>query len=313
MIKELRFTSKTLKRLGKFDKKNNVHKQKFPEVIQIQTTNKCNGSCIMCPYPYLNKNTPRKVMDNALFTKIVKELKESKDTKEIFLTLQNEPLLDKKIVQRVKEMKNSVKNKAVVSIITNGSLLKKKAAALKKAGIDRIYVSIDASNEKTYEKIRNNKNYNRIISDIDSIMEKEDHPKIIVRFSKQKINSGEEKEFRELWKEKNVKIEIFNINNRAGQLERYQDINNLGINQYKHWLKKELLKTCPLPFYSMSILYDGRVLMCCHDWKAESSIGNLEKNSIREVWNNKKINNFRSLLYQRKKGDMPLCKGCVLG
>ncbi len=42
----------------------------FPEVLQIQTINRCNASCAMCPYPYTIHLQPRVVMDDELYTKI---------------------------------------------------------------------------------------------------------------------------------------------------------------------------------------------------------------------------------------------------
>src|SRR5512134_2476115 len=34
----------------------------FPAVLQVQTVNRCNGKCGMCPYPYTVHLQPREVM-----------------------------------------------------------------------------------------------------------------------------------------------------------------------------------------------------------------------------------------------------------
>jgi radical SAM protein with 4Fe4S-binding SPASM domain len=42
-------------------------------------------------------------------------------------------------------------------------------------------------------------------------------------------------------------------------------------------------KTCVMPFYEMLIYDNGRVGRCNHDWNGEP-MGNLNKNSISDVW-----------------------------
>ncbi len=90
--------------------------------VQIETINRCNGSCSFCP---VNKNQPQRPyakMTEELFKKIVDDLASIgyKDT--LTLHCNNEPFLDDRIIEFAKYARGKLPN-AYISIWTNGSLL----------------------------------------------------------------------------------------------------------------------------------------------------------------------------------------------
>ena len=90
--------------------------------IEIETVNRCNGTCSFCP---VNKNQdPReyKKMPEELFKKIIKELKEINYNGAIALHSNNEPLLDKKICNYAKYTRKELPN-SYIYLYTNGTLL----------------------------------------------------------------------------------------------------------------------------------------------------------------------------------------------
>ena len=91
----------------------------FPIYIQIQTTNNCNASCIMCPNTY-NKNKKIEVMSDNLFKKIVNEIAEEAQIAYLHLYYQNEPLMDENIFKKINLIKQSDKGKlfTIVSSLT---------------------------------------------------------------------------------------------------------------------------------------------------------------------------------------------------
>lgn len=90
--------------------------------IEIETVNRCNGTCSFCP---VNKNQdPReyKKMPEELFEKIIKELKEINYNGAIALHSNNEPLLDKEICNYAKYTRKELPN-SYIYLYTNGTLL----------------------------------------------------------------------------------------------------------------------------------------------------------------------------------------------
>tara|TARA_E500000178_G_scaffold354762_1_gene424969 strand:- start:2901 stop:3344 length:444 start_codon:yes stop_codon:yes gene_type:complete len=74
-------------------------------------------------------------------------------------------------------------------------------------------------------------------------------------------------------------------------------------------LKKSLSKKCNYPSYTFFIDYNGDVLMCSHDWGKKKILGNLNDNSIIEIWTSKKSMKARNLLINSKRNFSP-CNVC---
>lgn len=54
---------------------------------------------------------------------------------------------------------------------------------------------------------------------------------------------------------------------------------------------------CNIPFYAMSIHWDGDVLLCSHDWEKKQVMGNLFNQSVHDVWmESRKLWEFRNQL-----------------
>ncbi|MFA5479071.1 MAG: SPASM domain-containing protein [Candidatus Muiribacteriota bacterium] len=58
------------------------------------------------------------------------------------------------------------------------------------------------------------------------------------------------------------------------------------------------------------IRYDGEVSACCRDFRCEMSIGNINKNSIWELWNSEKLKQFRLYHIAGKFNLVKICKYC---
>ena len=142
----------------------------FPYLFQIQTINQCNGQCIMCPN---KKRENKKIvsMSDELFKKIIDEIAKESKTSSILPYLQNEPLLDEKIFEKIKYIKKISDGKAFAALITNGVLFDDhRIEELLNSGIDFVYFSIDAFSEETYKKIRPGLDFNKLQENINKIL-----------------------------------------------------------------------------------------------------------------------------------------------
>ena len=75
-------------------------------------------------------------------------------------------------------------------------------------------------------------------------------------------------------------------------------------------LVKRLLPCCPYPFFQCSVLANGKVLVCTHDWSRRTIVGDLNTQSIREVWNGKALTEIRRLFLQRAHEGRAVCADC---
>jgi len=69
---------------------------------------------------------------------------------------------------------------------------------------------------------------------------------------------------------------------------------------------------CVLPFLQMVVRPDGKISLCSHDAYGDITLGDLQCQSIKEVWKSEAYQNIRKNLLARKRGALPLCRHCDL-
>jgi len=76
---------------------------------------------------------------------------------------------------------------------------------------------------------------------------------------------------------------------------------------------KRVYSFCARVAYSATIAYDGTVLPCCFDAKAEFDIGNVLTTSWSEIWNGTKFEVFRKSVMKRGGYKPEICSNCTEG
>ena len=104
------------------------------------------------------------------------------------------------------------------------------------------------------------------------------------------------KKFKKMCEEANLDKENYVIRNRY--LPPEQDygitISNRGgyMEKAEHSIKSldvTLKQPCNYPSYNFFIDYNGDVLMCSHDWGKKNILGNLNNETILDIWTSKKL------------------------
>lgn len=75
-------------------------------------------------------------------------------------------------------------------------------------------------------------------------------------------------------------------------------------------LLSPMKKRCAKPFRELSIRWDGKIAICCNDWRGHYYCGEVQKGGrLDDIWNNKKFRVARKLLYHGNRNFIP-CKWC---
>ena len=67
---------------------------------------------------------------------------------------------------------------------------------------------------------------------------------------------------------------------------------------------------CMIPWTSLSVAWDGRVLWCCGDLNGKGVLGDIRTSTLRDIWNGWEIKRIRGGLLARQLDDLPLCQNC---
>lgn len=282
----------------------------FPRYASIQTTSLCNASCIFCPYPEVKHLFPPKVMEDWLFEKIINDCRDNPDLTIINLFMNNEPLTDPHIVERIKYVKDTLPW-VFVNIYTNGvHLTEETAEGLKKSKFDWISFSFHGIRKVTIEEtmgISYDKTLQRITTFINKV--KQEHGGHIKEFvginflKHENLTDEEEDEVIKFWRKKGIgHIAYFSTPvSRAGNTKNLPKTFNRG---------KILGCSSVLEDEMIHILEDGKVILCCMDWRREVILGDINKQSIHEIWNGERKEVWEMIKGRAKMPKDFLCKKC---
>jgi radical SAM protein with 4Fe4S-binding SPASM domain len=70
------------------------------------------------------------------------------------------------------------------------------------------------------------------------------------------------------------------------------------------------LSPCVSLFGTMIIHPDGKVPLCGIDYNTNIELGDMNKSSIKEIWNSEPYEKVRRLHSTGKRNDIDMCKGC---
>lgn len=276
-----------------------------PLCVKIENTNACNSNCIMCPHHKMKRKLG--FIDEKLFRKIVDECAEL-GVEHLSMHNFGEPTLDKNFAKKVKYAKK--KGIKRVSTNTNASCLYPKVAkALLEAGIDNIYISLDALSKNTFKKIRRGLNYDTVMENVHALAEmKKKNPKykteIVLDFVEMDENKHETKAFKKYWTGKVDNVCISCLHNWGGQTKKTTGVHETFVSASG--------APCRLLWTDLVIDWDGKVPLCCQDTDENLLIGDVNKQSIKEIWQSKKLNSLRYLHMVGKFNEIPMCSGCKL-
>jgi len=292
----------------------------FPAVVQIQTINRCNGACRMCPYPYTTHQEEERLISDELWQKIIRECAKESSCKILVPMSKNEPLLDPKLGERIRQFRQIAQPHQITELVTNGELLDGKMMKdLMDNGLDLITISLNATDQETYEKTMHNLSWRKVQENIRQI-ERLDlgRTNVFVRLIRQRDNYRQAQDFRKSWKKRGFNVLIYGVNNRSGAVKKFEQL--LEPLSWFQRLKRKILgylsgkifPICPYSFSMGNILANGDVPLCVNDWHNREILGNVKDQTLKEIYNSPKVNNIRKLMCQGRYDEIAPCKNCSL-
>lgn len=277
----------------------------FPKVVLIDTVSFCNLACSMCVHPEMTRE--KGVMTWELFTKIIDEVAAEDKNARVWMVFFGEPLILKNRNPSIFDMVRYAKNKGLTDVVTNtnANLMDEDASRkLIDAGLDAIYIGVDAFTSETYSKIRVKGDYNSTVRNIQNLLRlkeemKSDRPDVFVQFVEMDDNAHEKEAFISFWSEQGVKVKIRPKVSWAGLI----DAPNLVLGDEERW-------PCYWAMQTMSITDTGKVVTCAVDLDARFIAGDVNNHSLKEIWNGK-LKELRNLHLGKQFVNLPaICRNC---
>lgn len=165
--------------------------------------------------------------------------------------------------------------------------------------LQEISIGIDATTSNTYSQIRCGGNFNRVISNVTKLLDRNNgNTRITVQFIEQEANFEEKDNFKEIWLSKGA---VVKIRSRLGWGDGV-DAPDLILRQ------NERVGPCPWIIRTISIHWNGIAVQCDGDWDQRYPVGDLSKNTIEEIWNGELAK--RRQMHRQGKFDYDPCHYC---
>ena len=296
---------------------NNGDLLDFPPIIQLQTMSGCNANCVFCPQQQIKDMFPEETISDELFEKIVAQCAEEPNFHGMGFVLQNEPMRDPKIFDHIRHFRNTVHTNAMTFMVTNGTLLiPENQEKLLECGIDAMHISCNGYGKEDFEAINEGKSWDEFKKNLESFLERDlARTAVMMSFVRSSLYREELDKAIAYWRERGFHCFVHGINNRGGLVEDYEkfeikmESEPFGKRMQKHFMKW-FIGCCPYPFIQMSVLASGKVLICTHDWSRKQIIGDLNEQTVREVWNGPVMKEIRMKLLSGRDNEVPSCECC---
>ena len=296
----------------------------FPFYLMLEPTNLCNLKCPLCPTGKGTLMRQNGLMDFSVFKAAIDEL--GYYLLELNITNYGEPFIH----NRLFEMIAYIKKKGIkVSVGTNGHYLddEDKAKKLILSGVDEIYVSLDGTDQESYSRYRVGGNFEKVVKGLKLLVEtknklKSKSPFVELQFLVMKHNEHQISHIRKLAKNigvnrlilKPVSFNIAEWNNKEVR-ETFKEFEPKNksfrlyhtVNAKLQWISS-IKNRCDYLWRGTVILWDGTIVPCCLDPKAEYRMGKVA-DGIMKIWNNAKYINLRRQIL-KDKTKLPLCSHC---
>ena len=233
----------------------NLKRPDFPRRLQIETTNRCNASCAMCPI--LQMKRPKGDMSWELWAKLVAELKSRPALRRVMLHVMGEPLLHPDFIKMIRYLREEAPHQPV-EFSTNGSVLgREQAEELVSVGLEQINFSLDACSPETHAKIRRGLNFDRVTANLEGLIQTvarsgQNKPRVLVQMIKMDVNKEEWPEFERRWTGLAEKHPFSSCTSRSSGPGAAT-----SIRARPRWRGRRGFWPCPAPFHSTSSTSTG--------------------------------------------------------
>jgi MoaA/NifB/PqqE/SkfB family radical SAM enzyme len=287
------------------DSTTDLARRYYLKMVSLEAHTVCNQACYFCPVSV----DPRKshFMPTETYERIVGELAALGEPIEaVFMISYNEPTLDPRFVEQVQCLRDAGLPPAT---LTNGTGLtpERTDALVALGGLRYLSINISTLDRERYKNDRGHDHLKQVLRNLDYAQDKPLAPDmhIVVLGMDDETHQKDFEELEERFAGSLFEVKKFVANDRAGYLP-------VGL---KAQGKERRLCGCDhwgsRPIHHLHITPYAKCILCCQDYNETNEVGDLNKNSIREVLEGDPFAQARRQVYGLEEAPQDfICNGC---
>jgi hypothetical protein len=273
--------------------------------VSLEAHTVCNQACYFCPVSI----APREdyFMPTELYERIVGELAAWRDTIEaVFMINYNEPTADKRFVEQVRAIRAAGLPPAV---LTNGTGLTPQRidALIEMGGLRYLSINLSTLDRERYRKERGGDHLEMVLRYLDYAKDKPvaEQMDMIVLGTGDENHQRDFAEISQRFAGSRFQMKSYEVMDRAGYLQ-------IGL---KPALPNQRLCGCDnigsRPLQHLHITPRGQCVLCCEDYDAKYVVGDLTRESVRDVLTGPALARMRRWAYGVEEAPRDfICRGC---
>lgn len=196
-----------------------------------------------------------------------------------------------------------------ISINTNGSQLNdEKIELITSHKVDLLNICIDGATKETAKAVRLGLKFDKIESNVHRLLNfrrksGRKYPQVRVAMVLIDQNRHEAEMFLKRWRGVADYVGLSGFSNRAGSLSDSSVPVSAGTGT----------TSCVYPFSTLNIWADGKAVLCCNDWNEEYVVGDLNRQTLHEVWHGPEVTNARRLHIQKRGAELASVRDATSG
>ncbi|MBI3031154.1 MAG: radical SAM protein [Candidatus Rokubacteria bacterium] len=285
-----------------------------PKMLSVEPTSRCNLNCPFCLVGLQNSLPstehdllPRGMgtMEMDLYRKIVGDAADF-GIEKMQLHFQGEPLLHKGLPEMVRLATAAGMS---TQMFTNGlPLTETTADKLLDAGLGMLRFSVDGVTEEVYQKNRVGGEFARVYRNMKMMAGKARARRSPIRLEWQMIAM------------RNNEHEIERAAGMAREIGLNFFVKSFAVTDPKavpldpKYQRRLHIKPCQDIYRAIFVYWNGDVVPCCYDQEGKAIVGNLGRQTLREVWDSPIYAALRRRIdraYRRPEEEPELCKTCL--
>lgn len=283
----------------RYDSQDSVEQLSAPTIWQVELTNRCIRRCLGCPRQFMTR--PVGDMSFETFQACVDAVRDIQAAhRPMGLHHFGESLLHPGLPRFIAYAAGEhVPTWLSVNPDRMDFALAREMIA---AGLSRVTFSLDGLDDGVLSTIRGpGACFHRAYRGIEDFIRARDLAgsdcQIRVQMIAYQHNEHQWEAFLDLWRGKAVYAYIKDFDSWT-----HPELAELGV--------KSMRNTCTFPFHSVVVLWDGRIVPCCHDYDGELVMGSIQ-DGLEHVWRGEKYIRFRQAFSHGLLPEEHLCRRCA--
>jgi radical SAM protein with 4Fe4S-binding SPASM domain len=286
----------------------------YPQTLFIECTNVCNARCVFCYYPKIADDLPRKYLSIDRFEKVITQYKLlAIHGGRIDLTpTVGDPLIDPYFGSRIDILRNAG---LPVYFHTNLIHLNKKIedciSNIREFDL-HVTVSVAGFDKLAYQRLMGVDRFEDMkknLETLSSITRNNNKVHLSVRMQDYYGSDYSKNIFERYLNKLGIPYSTDTyVDTWGGNVE--QEINAVGMLEKRPWLNR--VGPCKMSYSKPVVTVDFQLKLCdCRDISNELIVGNLDSQTLGEIWCGPKVHEIRESMYDTKL--MPnICRKCEL-